>query len=183
MFCFGAGYVNCNIFSGVLCFVFSFLRLSVFRCFESVLRRPRSANVNHCVICQFPITIWLGRYMKIEVNTLRLRQNGHHFAEDIFKHIFFSENVCISIKISLMFVPKGAINNIPALVQIMAWRRPGDKPLSEPMMVNLLMKSLLETYIYLHFFPYLDTGMAQIIEIWFFPPGLNIFHCHTARGK
>ena len=29
------------------------------------------------------------------------------------------------------------INNIPALVQIMAWRRPGDKPLSEPMMVSL----------------------------------------------
>ena len=32
---------------------------------------------------------------------------------------------------------KGPINNIPALVQIMAWRRPGDKPLSEPMMVRL----------------------------------------------
>ena len=31
------------------------------------------------------------------------------------------------------------IYNIPALVQIMAWRRPGDKPLSEPMMVSLLM--------------------------------------------
>ena len=29
-------------------------------------------------------------------------------------------------------------NNIPALVQIMAWRRPGDKPLSETMMVSLL---------------------------------------------
>ena len=29
------------------------------------------------------------------------------------------------------------INNIPALVQIMAWRRPGDKPLSEPIMVRL----------------------------------------------
>ena len=29
-------------------------------------------------------------------------------------------------------------NNIPALVEIMAWRRPGDKPLSEPMMVTLL---------------------------------------------
>ena len=29
------------------------------------------------------------------------------------------------------------INNIPSLVQIMAWRRPGDKPLSEPMMVRL----------------------------------------------
>ena len=31
------------------------------------------------------------------------------------------------------------INNIPALVQIMAWCRPGDKPLSEPMVVSLLM--------------------------------------------
>ena len=37
-----------------------------------------------------------------------------------------------------MFVPKGPINNIPALVQIMAWRQPGDKPLSEAMMVSLL---------------------------------------------
>ena len=36
------------------------------------------------------------------------------------------------------FVPKVRIDNIPALVQIMAWRRPGDKPLSEPMMVQLL---------------------------------------------
>ena len=55
-----------------------------------------------------------------------------------FKCIFLKENVWISIKISLKFVPTGPINNIPALVQIMAWRRPGDKPLSEPMMVNLL---------------------------------------------
>ena len=42
------------------------------------------------------------------------------------------------IKISLKFVSKGLVNNIPALVQIMACRRPGDKPLSEPMMVRLL---------------------------------------------
>ena len=34
--------------------------------------------------------------------------------------------------------PKGRINNIPALVQILVWRRRGDKPLSEPMMVSLL---------------------------------------------
>ena len=44
----------------------------------------------------------------------------------------------MKIKISLKFVPKGPINNNPALVQIMAWRRSGDKPLSEPMMVSLL---------------------------------------------
>ena len=71
------------------------------------------------------------------LNTLRPRQNGRHFADDIYKCIFLNEHVWISIKISLKFVPKGPINNIPALVQIMAWRRPGDKPLSEAMMVNL----------------------------------------------
>ena len=63
--------------------------------------------------------------------------NGRHFADDIFKCIFLNENVWIPIKVSLKFVPKGPINNIPALVQIMAWRRPGDKPLSEPMVVSL----------------------------------------------
>ena len=72
-----------------------------------------------------------------QFNSLRPRQNGRHFADDIFKRIFFNENIWIPIKISLKFVPKGSINNIPALVQIMAWRRPGDTPLSEPMMVNL----------------------------------------------
>ena len=72
------------------------------------------------------------------VNTLRPRQNGLHSADDTFKCIFFNKNVGISIKISLKFVPKGPINNIPALVQVMAWRRPGDKPLTEPMVVRLL---------------------------------------------
>ena len=72
------------------------------------------------------------------VNTLRPRQNGRHFADDTFKHIFLNENVGISTKILLKFVPKGQINNIPALVQIMAWRRPGDKPLSEPRVESLL---------------------------------------------
>ena len=71
------------------------------------------------------------------INSLRPRQNGCQFPDDIFKCIFLTENVKISIKISLKFVPKGSINNIPTLVQIMAWRRPGDKPLSEPMMVRL----------------------------------------------
>ena len=70
-------------------------------------------------------------------NTLRPRQNGRHFADDIFKCIFLNENVWIPIKISLKFVPQGPINNIPALVQIMAWRRPGDKPSFGPMMVRL----------------------------------------------
>ena len=45
--------------------------------------------------------------------------------------------VVSSEMISLQFVRKGPINNNPALVQIMAWRRPGDKPLSAPMLVSL----------------------------------------------
>ena len=70
-------------------------------------------------------------------NSLRPRQNGRHFADDIFKCIFLNENIWIPIEISLKFVPQGPINNTPALVQIMAWRRPGGKPLSGPMMVRL----------------------------------------------
>ena len=52
-------------------------------------------------------------------NTLRPRQNGRHFTDDTFEHIFLNENVWISIEIPLKFVPKGPINNIPALVKIM----------------------------------------------------------------
>ena len=90
---------------------------------------------------QWIISIWYIFKALIEdrVNKLRLRQNSLHFSDDIFKCIFQNENAQISIKISLKFVPKGPINNIPILIQIMAWRRPGDKPLSESMMVSLLM--------------------------------------------
>ena len=71
------------------------------------------------------------------VNTLRPRRNRRRFADDIFKCIFLNENLWISIRISWKFVPRGPINNTPALVQIMAWRRSGDKPLFAPMVVSL----------------------------------------------
>ena len=69
------------------------------------------------------------------VNSLRPRQNGRHFADNIFKCIFLNVNFRVSNKISLKYVPWGLINNMTALVQIMAWRRIGDKPLSEAMLV------------------------------------------------
>ena len=72
------------------------------------------------------------------VNTMGSRPNGRHFADDTFKRIFINENITISINISLKFVPNGLIDNIQHWLQIMAWRRPGDKPLSETMRVNLL---------------------------------------------
>ena len=51
-------------------------------------------------------------------------------ADEIFKCIFLNEKIRIFINISLKFVPKGQIKNIPASVQMMAWHWPGDKPLS-----------------------------------------------------
>ena len=89
-----------------------------------------------CYIFRNPF-LYLIQFNVWPFNTLRPRQNGCQFPDDIFKCIFVNENVWLSIKISLKFVPKGSINNIPSLVQIMAWHRPGDKPLFEPMMVSL----------------------------------------------
>ena len=63
---------------------------------------------------------WLGWSLEL-FNTLRQKQNGRRFPDDTFKCIFSNENVRISMKISLKFVPKVPINNIPALIQIMAW--------------------------------------------------------------
>ena len=71
-------------------------------------------------------------------NTLRPRRDDGHFSEDIFKYVFVNDYVLISNKISLKFVPRVPNNNIPALVQIMAWHQPDQKPSSEPMMLILL---------------------------------------------
>ena len=76
-------------------------------------------------------------YSLESINALRPRHEGRNFADDILWSIFFNGNVRISIKISMPFVPKSQINNMPALFQIMAWQRTGDKPLYEPMLVDL----------------------------------------------
>ena len=91
-------------------------------------RKSQLWNIIVGQLYKFKINIYLPDY------TLRPRQNGRHFSDDIFKCIFSNENVWIPIKISLKFVPRGLINNVPALVHIIAWRRTGDKPLSEAMM-------------------------------------------------
>ena len=58
------------------------------------------------------------------------------FPYEIFKYIILNENIRISIEISVNYVANNPVNNKPALVRIMAWRRTGDKPLSETMMVQ-----------------------------------------------
>ena len=77
--------------------------------------------------------------VELQVNTLRPRQNGRRFQDNIFKCILLNGkmhefHLRFHWRLSLRFW----INNIPALVQIMAWGRSGDKPLSEPMIINLL---------------------------------------------
>ena len=47
-----------------------------------------------------------------------------------------NEEFYILIRISLKFVPQGLNDNKSVMVQVMAWRRPGDKPLPGPMMAQ-----------------------------------------------
>ena len=100
-----------------------------------------------------PVQYWF----RLCLNTLRPGQNYRHFANDIFKCIFLNGNVWISLKISLKFVPEVRISNIPALVQKMAWRRQGDKPSSEPVMVSLLTRI------------YASLGLDELIEVYSTP--------------
>ena len=88
-------------------------------------------NNSHLVrasVCPWHMHLPVHRVPKHNVNTLRSRQDGRRFADNIFKCIFLNENVWIPIKISLKFVPRGPISNIPALVQI----------ISEAITVNLV---------------------------------------------
>ena len=82
------------------------------------------SSLGHCLGLNVPrrwgnhainIIAWLPQPLDT-FNTLRPRQDGRRFANDTFKRIFLNENVRITIKIWLKFVPKGPINNIPALV-------------------------------------------------------------------
>ena len=56
--------------------------------------------------------------------------------DNIFKCIFLNENDKILIHIWLKLVPRSPNDNKPALVQVMAWCRTGDKPLPVPVMTQ-----------------------------------------------
>ena len=59
-----------------------------------------------CQVCTILYAFQSNQVQGVKVNTLRLRQNGHHFSEDTFKCIFLNENIWILLNISLKFVPK-----------------------------------------------------------------------------
>ena len=86
------------------------------------------------------LTLWhtlcISRMRSHHLKLISPGQNGRHFADDIFRCNFREWKIDILIKISLKFVPISPIDNNPPLVYIMAWRRIGDKPLSEPMLTR-----------------------------------------------
>ena len=56
-------------------------------------------------------------------------------SQTTFSNAFSSINFFF-IRISLKFVPKDPIDNMPAFVDVMAWHRTGDKPLPEPVLTQ-----------------------------------------------
>ena len=72
---------------------------------------------------------------EIFLNSPPRGKNCRHFADDTFKCVLMNKNICI-IRILLKYVPKGPIDNRPALVQVRAWRWSGDKPLPEPILTQ-----------------------------------------------
>ena len=103
------------------------------------------------------------------LNTLRPRQNGCQFPNDIFKCTFVYETFWIWMKISLKYVLQGPIINIPALVQILAsalsWCWSCDKPLSESMMTNLLMPVCITWPQWVNFQHFSNQSMLNSIQI------------------
>ena len=77
-----------------------------------------------------------GHFSASNLTHLPLHKMAAILADDIFKCMFLNENDRISIQISLKFVPRNPIDKKAALVQVMAWRRTGDKPLPESVLTQ-----------------------------------------------
>ena len=71
------------------------------------------------------------------LNTLSPRQHGCYCPDDMFKCIFLNKKSWTWNTIWLQFVPKGPVDNNKALVQVMVWRRTGDKSFSELMTASI----------------------------------------------
>ena len=89
----------------------------------------KNSIVCYQIFVPCPLYVYIVPLSINTVNTSRQRQNGRHFTTEFLE---------FRLKFHGILFLGGQINNIPALVQIMAWCRPGDKPLPKPMMVSLL---------------------------------------------
>ena len=72
--------------------------------------------------------------MRWDIVTITPPHPPQQIADDIFKRIFLNESV---LDLRLKFHWKLFLNdNKSVLVQVMAWRPKGDKPLPEPMLTQ-----------------------------------------------
>ena len=103
-------------------------------------QETRNSNALAMELCLFLINPLIYSGLKLVIilnfNSSPPGQNGRHFTDGIFKDIFVNEKSRMLIQISLRFVSKDPIDNKSSLVQVMAWRQPGDKPFPEPMLTK-----------------------------------------------
>ena len=99
----------------------------------------------------------------------------------------FSWMKMYKFRLNFKFIPKGPINVIPALVQIMACRRPGDKPLSEPMMVILLTHICVTrppwVLIYLRSLTVFSSSLTRLVHPDFYSFFLLWSHWHSQLAR
>ena len=86
--------------------------------------------------------------LKSSLKKLLLRSVSAHWGQDkmtaifflhmtFFKYIYWKENVCILIQMSLKFVFKGLIDNKSSLVEVMAYCLTDNRSLPEPMLTTM----------------------------------------------
>ena len=103
-------------------------------------KRDKGRQISHWVLCAISAHLpwWQGCFSLSHSTGESATTPLTHLPMDkmaaIYQAIFSDRYSWMkSFKISLKFVPKGLIDNNQTLVYIMAWRRIGNKPLSEPM--------------------------------------------------
>ena len=139
-------------------------------CIHFVQIMPRMESILLIIFLAIYGTVFLSWSVYALSHIIR-DKNGCHFADNIFKHIFLNDYVRITIQISPKFVSECSNDNNPALVYMIAWHRPGDKPLSEPMLTRLTDKFVCGTR-----GKWVNDGSDQIGGIMVLAYCCHIFH-------
>ena len=109
------------------------LASNLFNCHKEVINAPPVPSISRCIhIVYRHKKVWEYQWSNLIYNCMSTFLHYVHCKDALLDCSAPGGERCES----LTWVDE--INNIPALVQIMAWRQPGGKPLSEPMMVKLL---------------------------------------------
>ena len=82
------------------------------------------------------VAIKIQHMLQLRAYCFKLDKMTATLADDNFKCNFLNENDKIPIRVSLEFVFKTPIDKKQVLLQVMAWRQPGDKPLPKPMLTK-----------------------------------------------